>query len=251
MHKFFLSHWRKIAETAFSSRESVPRKRIVDFTAFASHRYSRNLFTRRPIYVLFSWLSLFGHHIRKVFSENLCRCTTKRIWLRVFRRQKRKKKKEIWSTTPHRLGPGMKILFALSLLREYLRHYFVPLSAKARPTYAALFFTRKTPLRRNSARWITPARPPPPSPSFLALFKKRQRRQLGVRAVRDTGSKRITLRMRGKTKLPLLLFSRFRELTTKRRVLVRVAASALFSFDTDISKLSLSPCDFSKWEYEY
>lgn len=77
-------------------------------------------------------------------STPLC---AERIWLCAFARVKRKYKTEragrVWKFYSRRLY----CTTSGTILSLYLR--------KRAPTCAAPFFTRKTPLRRNSARWIT------------------------------------------------------------------------------------------------
>lgn len=156
-------------------------------------------------------------------SEIYVVAATQRIWRRVFRTRDRKKGKEIWSSGATCLYPrswGMKILFAPVSIARIVppgTHYFVPLSAKGARPYPrrALFFTRKTPLRRNSARWITPTplRPPP----SVSLKSANVANVDESRAARDTGSKRITrweCWRKSETVTSVLTFSRINDKAT-------------------------------------
>lgn len=194
---------------------SVPREQIVHlYSTCRSSIFS--WFFYETTYTFYFRDYLFGHRIRKVFSPgNLCRCSISDFAFSACARKKkryvaqRNSRAEVWKFYSRCLycANTSGTLFCSSICES------TPY------TCVALFFTRKTPLRCNSARWITspPSRPHSP-PHPWRLFKKRQRRQLGVRAVRDTGSKRITLRMQGQTKLSritsVLTFSRINDKAT-------------------------------------
>lgn len=152
------------------------------------------IFLRDNRHVLFSRLSPWSLH--SVFESVLPGkfMSLQRIWLCVFRKKKKRDMKR--SVTPGVWKFYSRCLYCANISDTL----FCSSICEARPIPAPRYFSRGKLHYGVIVRDESPPAPLPHPPSHpRRLFKKRQRRQLGVRAVRDIGSKRITLRRKNET----------------------------------------------------